>query len=89
MPLFLREEEDMLISSLTGKYYDEKDAIRIVNTKQAAFYWKNGIKPISIYPSEDLKTGENILVFVFSKSRTKELYKEWLKSKPIKEEKND
>lgn len=79
----------MLISSLTGKYYDEKDAIRIVNTKQAAFYWKNGVKPISVYPGDDLKTGELILVFVFSKSKTKDLYKEWLKTKPAKGDRND
>lgn len=76
----------MLVSTLTGKYYDEKDAIRIVNPKQAAFYWIKGIRPISVYPGKDLKTEEPILVFIFSKSKTKELYKEWLKNKPEQNE---
>lgn len=69
----------MMLSTLTGEYYDENDAIRLVNTKQCAFYWGvKGIKPLSIYPSKDIKTGENILVYMFSKSKTQEAYKEWI-----------
>lgn len=71
----------MLVSSLTGKYYDEKDSIRLVNVKQAAFYWANGVKPLSIYPGEDFKTHEPILVFIFKRSETKDLYKEWIEKK--------
>lgn len=76
----------MLISTLTGKRYDEKDSVRIVNTSQAAFYWYNNVKPLSIYPSKDLKTGKPILVFIFSISQTKDLYEKWLAMRP---EKND
>ena len=79
----------MLKSTLTGKYYDEKDAIRIINPKQASFYWHNGIKPISIYPSHDVKTGEPILVFLFYKSKTKDLYDKWLEMKPKNNDKDD
>lgn len=76
----------MLISSLTGKHYDEKDSIRLVNPKQCAFYWSRGVKPLSIYPGKDLKTGEDILVFIFRISETKELYKEWIAARPTNEE---
>lgn len=67
----------MLQSSLTGEFFDEKDAVRILNPKQASFYWARGIKPWSIYPSKDLRTDEPIIVFLFSRSKTKELYEEW------------
>ena len=72
----------MLQSSLTGEMFDEKDAIRIINPKQAAFYWATGgIKPYSIYPSKDFNTGDPIVVFLFSKEKTGDIYKEWLKQK--------
>jgi len=68
----------MMKSSLTGEYFDEKDAIRLVNPKQACFYWSNGVKPLSIYPSKDMYSGEPVLVFIFSRSKTKELYEQWM-----------
>ena len=43
-------------STLRKCEYDENDAIRIVNPKQAAFYWSNGLQPITIYPSKDYTT---------------------------------
>lgn len=73
----------MLISSLTKKSYDEKDAIVILNTKQSAYFWgKRGIQPLAIYPTNDRKTGEPIIAFVFSKSKTREAYQEWLSMRP-------
>ena len=73
----------MLYSSLKRQYYDEEDSIRILNTKQAAFYWgTKGIKPISIYPSTNFKTGEQCIVFIFSRSQTHEAYEEWCASRP-------
>ena len=72
----------MILSTLTGKYFDENDSVRLVNTKQCAFYWgEKGIKPLSIYPSTDLNTGEYILVYIFSKSKTQEAYREWQERK--------
>lgn len=70
-----------MYSSLRKIEFDEHDAIRIINPKQAAFYWNKGLEPISIYPSNDHKTGEPLLVFLFQKSRTKELFDEWCKRK--------
>lgn len=81
----------MLISSLTKKYYDEKDSVRILNPKQACYFWgERGIQPLSIYPSKDKKTGEPVIIFVFSKSKTQEAYKDWLDMRPqYNEGKND
>lgn len=57
---------------------DFNDNIVIVNPKQAAFYWEEkGIKPVHIYPSRDINTGDPIVVFVFKRSVTKEAWKEW------------
>lgn len=72
----------MLQSSLTGEMFDEKDCVRILNPRQASFYWgEKGIKPYSIYPSKDLRTGEPIIVFLFSRSKTQESYEEWQQRK--------
>lgn len=71
-------EEYFFKSGLTGKLVG-MDNIAIVNLKQAAFYWGyKGIQPIHIYPSKDINTNEDIIVFVFKRSETKEAYKEWL-----------
>ena len=71
----------MLQSSLTGEIFDEKDAVRILNTRQAGFYWSRGIKPLSIYPSKDLRNNEPVIVFLFSRSKTQGLYEEWQNKK--------
>lgn len=77
----------MLISSLTKKQYDEKDSLIVLNHRQCAFYWRvKGIPPLAIYPSNDLKTGEPIIVYVFSKEKTHEAYKEWLAMRPEKKD---
>ena len=52
--------------------------ICIVNPKQAAFYWSNGVEPVHIYPSVDSHTDTPIVVFVFERNATYTLYKEWL-----------
>lgn len=67
------------ISETTGLVYDINDMIRIVNSKQAATYMMHGAKLYDIYSTKDYNTSEPILVFLFSKSETKELYNLWLK----------
>ena len=64
-------------SGITGRSIDFDDNIIIINPKQAAFYWGKGHQPITIYPSKDYTTDEPILVFVFKKSATKDLFTEW------------
>lgn len=67
-----------ITGGLSGKVYDADDAIKIISPWQIAFYWKHGIKPLDIFPSTDHRTGEPILVGVFLKSETKEIYDLWM-----------
>jgi len=52
--------------------------ILILNPKQAAFYWSRGVKFKDIYLDVDYHTEQPIIVFVFSRDATYDLYKEWL-----------
>lgn len=68
-------------SRLTGKHYNlfDSDIVRIVNIMQATAYMNNDIMPIDIYVSKDKDGERNILVFLFSRSETKEVYDLWCK----------
>lgn len=74
----------MIESNFNNKKYDN-DNIRILNPKQAAFYWDKGIEPLDIYPSKSFETNEPVIVYVFSKSKTQEtgIYDEWCNRKRI------
>lgn len=69
--------KEFMTSGLTGKEYCPNDVIRIVNVYQATLYWTFGLEPLEIYPSRDFKTGKPILVFLFDKEKSQELYKKW------------
>jgi len=69
----------MIYSSFRKKEYDERDGVRILNAKQAAFYWTKGIMPYDVYPSLDFRTEEPVIVFIFSRKATKDIYNEWCK----------
>ena len=71
----------MIDSNFNFKRYKVGDALRILNPLQSAFYWNKGVEPLDIYPSHDLKTGEPVIVFVFSRRQTREsgVYDEWVK----------
>ncbi len=62
---------------LKPRDYVLKDVVRIVNPKQQLLYIKNQIYPIDIYTSIDSKTGNDILVMIFFKSETTEVYIKW------------
>lgn len=65
-----------------GRQYKAKDAVRIVNMKQAAFYWNEfDVLPLDIYPSRDYDSGEPMLVVVFKRDETTEAYKAWMDRK--------
>lgn len=57
----------------TNERYDVTKCRRIVNPKQAALYMKHGVYPVDIYIGYD-----NIIVYVFVDSQTKELYEQWI-----------
>lgn len=46
--------------------------IRIVNYKQASMYIKHGVQPRELFY-------DNVLVFVFNREETKEVYDKWCK----------
>lgn len=69
----------MIESSFRNKKYNSADAIRILNPKQAAFYWGNGCEPVDIYISKNFDTGDPIIVYIFLRTETKDsgVYDSW------------
>lgn len=68
----------MIESNFRNKRYKDSDNVRILNPKQAAFYWHTKkIEPLDIYPSTLKDTDEPVIVYVFSVSQTQEAYSEW------------
>ncbi len=65
-------------SNLSNRDYSSYDNIRILNAKQAAYYWENGVEPLDIYLGST-KLGEPVVVFIFSKKQTQEtgVYDAW------------
>lgn len=70
-----------MIKSNYRKEYAAGDLIKILNSTQAAFYWLNGISPLDNYPSKDYKTGKPVMVYVFKRSDTKDVFDLWCKQK--------
>lgn len=64
-------------SNLAPIEYTLRDAVRIVNPKQYLYYISNGVYPIDIYSSYDEKNDRKIIVMIFEKENTKELYQKW------------
>ena len=70
-------------SSYRSKKYSAKDTIRILNPRQAAYYWGNGCEPVDIYISKNYETGEPIIVYIFLREETQStgVYDEWCRRK--------
>ena len=64
-------------SNLKSRPYTEKEVCRIVNEVQYKRYVKHRVFPIDMYPgiSED---GKDIIVYIFLREETKDLYQKWL-----------
>lgn len=76
-------------SAITGKKYDVfDDTIRILNPNQAAFYVSEGVPILDVWLSEDKKTDKPILVYLFKKADTKEVFDLWCRQKEGQNEKN-
>lgn len=68
----------MTIKSLvTGIEYRPSEIVRIVNSSQCAAYMTYGAKLLDIYPSRDFKTHKPIVVYIFNRKDTTELYDKW------------
>lgn len=69
--------KDRVISETTGKSYDPAEAIRIINSLQAASYMAHNAELLDVYPSVDYKTQRPLMVFIFNRKDTQELYDRW------------
>lgn len=67
----------MVHSNLQPKDYSLDDVNRIVNVKQQIFYMNSGVYPIDVYTSFDIRNDRRIIVMIFEKEKTRELYKKW------------
>lgn len=67
------------ISKISGEAYKLKDVVRIIDQKQQKLYIKHEVYPIDMYTTSDLNTGEDLLVMLFLKEKTKQLYLLWKK----------
>lgn len=78
-PIFLQKMVNKIQSNINGKSYYAHEAVRILDPYQAALYWCNGVNLIDIYPSRDYKTNKALIVFVFKKKETKDVFDLWCK----------
>lgn len=68
---------DYEISKISGKQYQLKDIVRVIDPKQMKLYVKNEVYPVDMYTTTDIETGEDKLVMLFSKKESKPLYILW------------
>lgn len=64
-------------TNLKPRDYLHHEVVRIVNPKQCMLYIKNEVFPIDIYTSIDDKTGNDIVVMIFLKEETRDVFKKW------------
>jgi hypothetical protein len=60
----------------TDYFYNE--VVSIKNPKQYLLYIKNGVYPIDIYTSIDEETNNSILVMIFLKKDTTDVFRRWM-----------
>ncbi len=73
----MKEEKYYKTSKITGRKYDIFESIKILNISQAIFYLQNQIKLQDLFVSNDKKTDKPVLVFVFNREDTKDVFNEW------------
>lgn len=67
----------MIPTHLHSRSYSADEVCRIVNEVQYKRYIKHGAYPIDIYAGYD-QDEKDIIVYIFLKEETQELYKLWL-----------
>lgn len=67
------------VSPITGKRYNLFSVVRILNLYQVRAYLRVGMEVMDIEISEDRETHKPIVVFLFDKEATKEVYDLWCK----------
>ena len=79
-------ESNKVHSDVTNKDYYPSHVVRIVNLRQICTYMSLGLLPLDIYPSIDFKTHNPVLVVLFDREDSKEVYKRWCESENLWEE---
>lgn len=64
-------------SNIKSVDYSIEDVVRIVNIKQQIAYMKAGVYPIDMYVSIDTQADRDIIVMIFLKEDTREVYQKW------------
>lgn len=64
-------------SKITGRTYELFSQIRILNIQQCIFYLENGVVLNDIEISEDRKTHQPVMVFLFNREDTYAAYDKW------------
>ena len=64
-------------TNLNPRDYVTSEVVRIINPKQQLLYAKNSIYPIDMYTSIDERTNNAVLVMIFLKEETTEVYQKW------------
>ena len=67
-----------ITSHLHPREYTVGEVCRILNPKQQRLYIKNHVYPIDLYTSFDAKTGEDVMVMIFLKDESADVYAKWL-----------
>lgn len=75
-------------TNLHSRDYTSKEVVRILNIEQQIFYNEHGVYPIDLYPSYDDRMDRKVVVFIFAKQDTNQVYQQWLeyKNSSVKEE---
>lgn len=80
---------DLIHSDITGKDYYPKDVVRLINIRQICSYLQMNKKPVDIYASIDFKSNDPVLVVLFDREDTKDVYKRWCESENLWKEIQD
>ncbi len=67
----------MIKTNIKSRDYLQNEVNRICNVKQQIFYMSSGVYPIDVYPSYDERNDRKIIVMIFDRKDTKELYTKW------------
>lgn len=65
-------------SDITGKKYDVKNSCKIINIRQQTLYLKHGVPLLDLYVGKNYETGDDIIVMVFDREKSKPFYEKWI-----------
>lgn len=75
----------LVYQRIFGKTFDVAKCVRVVNPSQMSFYLENDVIPEDIYITKNFKTNRDMVVMIFDRTATSELYKQWEANKQKRE----